>query len=87
MPIENPQNRSELVRSLASTIQRKIVAPAADKVDLINVEIKEINQKITGFEKEFSLLAAAHNRTRMLAAVATLGLVVLGAIMIIPLFK
>lgn len=87
MPIENLQNQSELVRSLASTIQRKIVAPAADKVDIMNVEIKEINQTIADLEKKISLLAAAHNRTRALAAVATLGLAVIVAIMIIPLLK
>lgn len=87
MPIENLQNRSELVHSLASTIQKKIVAPAADKVDFINLEMKEINQKINSLEKEVFLLTAAHSRTRLLAAAAALGVVVLGVTLIIPLFK
>lgn len=87
MPIENPQNRSDLVRSLASTIQKKIVAPAAGKVDIINLEIKEINYKIAALEKEVYLLTAAHGRTRSLAAAAALGVVVLGTVLIIPFLK
>lgn len=87
MPIENTQNRSDLVRSLATTIQKKIVAPAADRVDIINVEMKEINQKIAVLEKELFLLAAAHSRTRALAAVAALGAAALAVILIIPFLK
>lgn len=87
MPTENQQQQSELVRSLASTIRKKIVAPAAGRVELIDLEIKEIDRRIEVLEKELSLLAAAHSRTRMLAAAAVLGVAVLGAVLIIPLLK
>ncbi len=81
MQIKNTQKRSEAVSALSSTIQRKIVSPAAGKVNIINLEITEINQKITNIENELSLLAAAHKRTRALAVAALLGAAVLGTIL------
>lgn len=87
MPIESIQNRSEVVKSLAATIQNRIVTPAADKLDVVNLEIKEINQRIAALEKEVALLTAAHNRTRITAAIAALGAAFLVVLLIIPLLK
>lgn len=85
MSIENSQNQSDLIRSLASTIQKKILAPTSCKLESINLEIGEINQKITDLQKEYSLLTEAHHKTRVLAAVTTLGMAVLGIVLIIVL--
>lgn len=87
MSIESTQSRSEVVKSLAATIHKKIVTPAAGKLDVVNLEIKEINQRIAGLEKEVALLTAAHGRTRITAAAAALGVAVLLVLLIIPFLK
>lgn len=75
---ENCPDRSDLVKSLASTIHKRIVSPVADKTSTITLEITDLNQRVSSLEKDLSLLAAAHSRTRLLAAAAALGAAALG---------
>lgn len=77
MTNENLQNQAEMVNQLASTIHKKIVAPAADKMELINQQISHTYKLIEGLEKETSALRAAHSRTTLLAVITALGLAVL----------
>ncbi|BAF60205.1 hypothetical protein PTH_2024 [Pelotomaculum thermopropionicum SI] len=81
---EKTQNGAELIRSLASTIQKKIVEPAAGRANAINLEILEINKKMEAMEKELSLLAAACRKTGLLAAAAVLGMILLAIILFVP---
>ncbi|MCL6635111.1 MAG: hypothetical protein K6T29_05005 [Peptococcaceae bacterium] len=74
MPAESAQKQAELIRSLASTIQKKIVSPAAGRMNLLGLELKETGRRLDLLEKEFSRLAAAHRRTRLLAVIALAGL-------------
>ena len=77
MTVDKSEKNKELVRSLANTIQKKIVRPAADQVEQMNMEIQKMNLQITGLEKEHRLLAAKQRRTRLLAIGCSLGIVVL----------
>lgn len=81
---ENVQDRSDLVRSLAATIHKKIMEPAADKIDIVNLELEKMNHKVSGLEKELSALAGAHHRTRLLAVTTMLVVAVCAAFLIIP---
>lgn len=67
MTIENLPNQSELVRSLASTIHKKMVAPSVDRADIIDKEIQQINQRLALLEKELSQLDSFNRNTRFLA--------------------
>lgn len=87
MSAETRQTRLEAVQSLASTIRDKIVTPAAGKMDTINLEILDLHQKIAELEKEIAQIARAHSRTRMLSYLAVLGVTVLMAALLLPLFK
>ncbi|OPY56876.1 MAG: hypothetical protein A4E55_01907 [Pelotomaculum sp. PtaU1.Bin035] len=85
MTTEISDKQVELVNSLASTIQDKIMLPAGEKAAIINYSIDEINEKILYLEKALSGLAAAHNRTKTMAVISILGLAILAAIQIIPI--
>lgn len=67
MNTKKPRNQSELVRSLASTIHKKMMAPSADRADIVNREIQQINQKLAVLEKELSQLDSFCRMTRFLA--------------------
>lgn len=67
MNTEKPRNQSELVRSLASTIHKKMMTPSADRADIVNREIQQINQKLAMLEKELSQLNSFCRMTRFLA--------------------
>ncbi len=71
MKAEQPQQQSELVKSLASTIHKKVVAPSADKMETIN-------QKVAAMEQRLTQLTAAHRKTRSFAVFAAAGVVLLG---------
>ncbi|MDD2444032.1 MAG: hypothetical protein PHS52_05990 [Desulfotomaculaceae bacterium] len=86
MKNDSAQSRIELVRSLGSTIHKKVVAPPAGKIDTIGAGINEINHKLAGLETELSHLAIACRRARLAALVAALGVAVLVAIEVIRLF-
>lgn len=79
---ENCAGRSEMVSSLASTIHRRIVSPVAEKTDNINLEIAAINNKVTDLEIRLNLLNKTLNKTRLLAAGATLGAVIIAIFLI-----
>ncbi|HBC94582.1 MAG TPA: hypothetical protein DCZ10_17215 [Pelotomaculum sp.] len=70
MPNERQQNHLELVESLASSIQKRIVEPAEDRLELVNCEIRDLSARITDLEEKFALLAAKHGRTRLLACIS-----------------
>ncbi|MDD4237439.1 MAG: hypothetical protein PHT62_02605 [Desulfotomaculaceae bacterium] len=70
MPNEKRQSHLELVESLASSIQKKLVEPAEDRVVLIHYEIKELSERVAGLEQKVALLDARHRRTRLLACVS-----------------
>jgi len=78
MKVERPQQQSELVKSLASTIHKKMVAPSADKMDIFNKEISETNQKVAAMEHHLTQLAATHGKTRSIAVFTAAGAVLLG---------
>ncbi len=78
MKVERPQQQSELVKSLASTIHKKMVAPSADKMDSFNREISEISQKVAVMEHNLTQLAAMHGKTRSIAVFTAAGAVLLG---------
>lgn len=67
MPNENPQSRLELVESLASSIQKKLVEPAEGRMEIVNREIIDLSIRVAGLEQKAALLAARHSRTRLLA--------------------
>ncbi len=77
MKAKNTQSQTELVKSLGSTIHKKVVAPPAGKIDNIYAGISEVNKKIAGLETEISCLATACSRARLAAFVAALGVAVL----------
>lgn len=90
MSMEPVQNHSELVHALASTIHKKIVSPAAVKVHDMSLEITVIHDQLDDLEKRLSLLAGAHEQTRLmavLAGVTTLLLAAFGAFWLIPFLK
>ncbi|NLI14135.1 hypothetical protein [Pelotomaculum propionicicum] len=86
MKAKQPQQQSELVKSLASTIHKKMVAPSADKMDSFNREISEISQKAAALEHNLTQLAAAHGKTRSIAVFAAAGAVLLGLALVCLVF-
>lgn len=86
MTVENPRNQSDLVDSLATTIQKKILTPASGKIEALELEITAINRMFNELQKEHDLLNEAHYKTRVLAAVSTLATAVLGIVLIIVVF-
>ncbi|MDD2554447.1 MAG: hypothetical protein PHP51_07740 [Desulfotomaculaceae bacterium] len=81
MKTEKLPEQSELVRSLASTIHRKMVAPSADRVDIVNKEIQQINHKLAMLEKELSQLDSFCRMTRFLALSLASGAVLLALLL------
>jgi ABC-type Zn2+ transport system substrate-binding protein/surface adhesin len=67
MDSEKLRTQSELVRSLASTIHKKMMAPSADRADIVNREIRQINQRLAVLENELTRLYGACRTTRFLA--------------------
>ncbi|MDD4334332.1 MAG: hypothetical protein PHY77_01855 [Desulfotomaculaceae bacterium] len=67
MNTEKLRNQSELVRSLASTIHKKMMAPSAVRADIAGRDIQQINQKLAMLEKELSHLNRYCRLTRFLA--------------------
>lgn len=70
MTSEKRQGHLELVESLASSIHKKLVEPAEDRVELINCDIRELNERLSGLEQKVALLIVRHGRTRLLAWVS-----------------
>jgi hypothetical protein len=81
MTIENLPNQSELVRSLASTIHKKMVAPSSDRADIIDKEIQQINHKLDLLEKELSQLGSFNRTTRFLACSLAAGAALLSLLL------
>ncbi len=83
MSAEKTGNNRDMVLALADTIQKRIVGPASEKAELFNVEIRKINELVAGLEQKHLLLAAEHRRTRLIAVLGILGIVILLAFQII----
>jgi PBP1b-binding outer membrane lipoprotein LpoB len=86
MPVENSRHQSDLIDSLAATIQKKILIPASGKIETLEVEITDLNRMFNELQKEHTLLNEAHNKTRVLAVVSTLATAILGIVLIIVAF-
>lgn len=81
---EQQQNRMELVDELASSIRKKFVERAEHREKNINRALQESGAKLAFLEQKTALLAASHNRTRLLtyisltlAVLAVLGQIIL----------
>lgn len=81
MTVEKIPNQSELIRSLASTIHKKMVAPSADRADNVNREIQQINQKLTQLERDLSQLDGYNRTTRYLACSLAAGAALLSVVL------
>lgn len=81
MTTEKPPNQSELVRSLASTIHKKMVAPSADRADIIYKEIQQMSHRLAVLEKELSHLDSFNRATRYLACSLAAGAAILSLVL------
>lgn len=77
MPNDNQRNRLELVESLASSIQKKLLEPAEDRVELVNCAIKDLRGQVAGLEQKVALLTVRHGRTRLMASVSFVAAILL----------
>jgi len=82
VPDKQQQDRMELVDDLASSIRKKFVERVEQQERNTNRALQELETKHTFLEQKTALLAASHNRTRLLTYISlTLaGLAVLGQI-------
>ncbi len=78
MKVENSQNHLEIVKSLASTIHNKMVAPSETNISNINLEINGLTHRMNALEDELLLLADIHKR---FSRFATAGLILLCALL------
>lgn len=83
MSVEKTGNNREMVLALADTIQKIIVGPASEKAQLMNVELQKMNELVAGLEQKHLLLAAEQRRTRLLAVLGILGILMLLAFQIV----
>ena len=67
---EKQQCRLDLIESLATSIQNKLVEPVEGRVEIVNREIMDLSARVAGLEQKAALLAARHGRTRMLACIS-----------------
>jgi len=80
-------SKSELVDSLASTIQSKIILPAEENASFLHCAVDRINERISCLEETSLALIAIYNRTKLMASISVLGLAMLAVIQIIIFFK
>ncbi|HPU35159.1 MAG TPA: hypothetical protein PL078_02725 [Bacillota bacterium] len=83
MSAEKTGNNREMVLALADTIQKRILGPAEEKAELLNVEIRKMNELVAGLEQKQLLLAAEQRRTKLMAMLGMLGIVILLALQIV----
>jgi len=81
MTIEKLAEQSELVRSLASTIHKKMVAPYADRADIVTREIQQMNEKLAVLEKELVQLDRFCRITRFLSCSIAAGAALLSLVL------
>lgn len=70
MPNDSPQSRLELVEALASSIQKKLVEPVEDRMEIVIREIGGLNERVAALEEKAALLSARLSRTRLLACIS-----------------
>jgi len=85
--MEQINKQAEIVDSLASTIQSKIILPVEENASFLHCAVDQINERISFLEETSSALTAAHNRTKLMASISVLGLAILVVIQIIIFFK
>jgi len=81
MTIEKLAEQSELVRSLASTIHKKVVAPSANRADIVTREIQQMNEKLAVLEKDLEQLDRFCRKTRFWACSLAAGAVLLSLVL------
>jgi hypothetical protein len=67
---EKQQCRLDLIESLATSIQNKLVEPVEGRVEIVNREIMDLSARVASLEQKSALLSARHGRTRLLAYVS-----------------
>ena len=70
--IKENKSHSELVESLATTIRKNIVAPAANRVEILKLELKETERKVAAAEKEIARLSASCDKAKLLSITSLL---------------
>ncbi|MFX4261893.1 hypothetical protein ACOBQJ_06800 [Pelotomaculum propionicicum] len=81
MTVEKLPEQGELVRSLASTIHKNMVAPSADRADIVNREIQQMSQKLAVLEKELDRLDRFCRTTRFWACSLAAGAALLSIVL------
>lgn len=56
MGFKNLWKQSEIISSLASTIHKNMLEPSTEKIDTINMEIQQINQRLVTLTTELMQL-------------------------------
>ncbi|MDD3652911.1 MAG: hypothetical protein PHO01_01815 [Desulfotomaculaceae bacterium] len=83
MTIDPADKRAEIVNALASTIQEKIMLPAEEKTSTLKYAINEANERIDHLEHTLFNLTTAHRRTKAMAVISLLGLLILFTVQMI----
>lgn len=79
--------QAELIDSLASTIQNRIINPAEENTSFLHCAIDQANERISILEETSSALTAALNRTKLVVSISLLGIAVLAVIQAIVFFR
>ncbi|MDF9408560.1 hypothetical protein L7E55_09340 [Pelotomaculum isophthalicicum JI] len=85
--MEENSVQAELIDSLASTIQNKIILPAEENTSFLHCAIDQVNERISILEETSSALTAALNRTKLAVSISLLGIAVLAVIQVIIFFR
>lgn len=83
MLIEPLEKRDQAVSALATTIQGKIILPAEEKTTALKSAINEASARIDALEKTLSVLSLAHRRTKVIAVISLLGVIIQFALQVI----
>ncbi|OPX84166.1 MAG: hypothetical protein A4E53_03942 [Pelotomaculum sp. PtaB.Bin104] len=85
MATELPDKRDEIVCALATTIQGKIILPAQEKTAALKYAVNETNERIDFLENTIAELAVAHSRTKAMAVISILGLLIIFTVWLVHL--
>ncbi len=70
--LKENKSHKELVESLATTIRKNIVTPAASRVEILKLELKETERKVAAVEKEIARLSANCDKAKLLSITSLL---------------
>jgi len=85
--MEENNMQAELIDSLASTIQNKIILPAEENTTFLHGAIDQVNERISILEGTSSALTAALSRTKTAVSISLVVIAVLAVIQVIILFR